>query len=141
MSPFFILSCARSGSTSLARILDAAANGACVVEPTPNLNVETRLAMEGRLADPAGVVREQIAPRVRAGVASHGVYGEKNVTYGPFVPHLREQLDARFVLLKRDGREASAQDCRKQHRAHASTSCKKPARSPGQRLARTMACE
>ncbi len=41
---YFILSCARSGSTSLARILDTAGNGACVCEPVPNLNVESRLA-------------------------------------------------------------------------------------------------
>jgi perosamine synthetase len=49
---FFILTCARSGSTSLSKILNEAENGVCKVEPAPNLNRETRLAMDGRLADP-----------------------------------------------------------------------------------------
>ncbi len=103
MRPFFVLSSARAGSTSLATILDGAQNGCCLVEPSPNLNRETRLAMDGRLPDPGGVVRDLVGPRVRA--SGWEIHGEKNVTYGPFIPHLHEQLGARFVLLTRDGRD------------------------------------
>ena len=113
MRPFFILACARSGSTSLARILDDASNGTCAIEPVPNLNVETRLAHDGRPAHPlaapsadrAEVVRALVVPRVQRGLAEHEVYGEKNVTYGPFIPELHAQTGARFVCMKRDGRD------------------------------------
>lgn len=105
MSVYFILCCARSGSTSLARILDGASNGVCRVEPEPNLNRETRRAMDGRLERPARVVRDLLGPRVRDGLDESKVYGEKNVTYGPFVRELRDAFDARFVLLHRDGRD------------------------------------
>ncbi len=105
MTAFFILTCARSGSTSLARILDTATNGTCAVEPMPNLNVETRLAMEGELEDPRKVVEEILVPRVRKGLARDEVYGEKNVTYGPFIPHLHELTGCKFIFLRRDGRD------------------------------------
>jgi len=105
MTVFFILSCARSGSTSLARILNEADNGLCAIEPTPNLNVETRLAMDGQLDDPSAVVRNLVLPRVHAAAATTRVYGEKNVTYGPFIPHLYQLTHCKFIFLKRDGRD------------------------------------
>ena len=102
MSSYFVISCARSGSTSLARILDTASNGICALEPSPNLNRETRERMDGRLVDPYVI----IAPVCRRVWNSEiEVYGEKNVTYGPFIPHLHEILDCKFVFLKRDGRD------------------------------------
>jgi len=104
-APFFVVSCARSGSTSLARILDTAANGCCVVEPHPNLNRETRLMREGRLDDPDDVLEDTVVARVLEGQRDHGVYGEKNVTYGPFIDRLHERLGCRFVYLRRDGRD------------------------------------
>jgi len=106
MSPcYFVLACARSGSTSLARILDLATNGKCAIEPSPNLNRETREVMEGRLNDPMQVVQELIVPRVKEQLAKVEIYGEKNVTYGPFIPYLYEALRCKFVFLRRDGRD------------------------------------
>lgn len=104
-SSFFIVSCARSGSTSLARILDTAANGRCVSEPSPNLNRETRLMMEGRLSDPECVIRETVGERVKRNLQEVEIYGEKNVTYGPFIRSLHAQLNCKFVFLARDGRD------------------------------------
>ncbi len=103
MSPFFVLSSARAGSTSFARILDCAENGCCLTEPTPNLNAETRLAMEHRLDDIDRAVADLVVPRVNQ--TTDEVHGEKNVTYGPFIRSLHRQLDARFILLTRDGRD------------------------------------
>lgn len=100
---FFILACARTGSTSLARILDGASNGVCQVEPAPNLNWETREMMDGRLEDPDGVVESILVPRVDAGLQQAQVYGEKNLTYGPFIGHMYRRFGCRFVLLVRDG--------------------------------------
>ncbi len=71
----------------------------------PNLNVESRLAMEGRLEDPGKLVEEIVVPRVREGLARNEIYGEKNVTYGPFIPHLHELTGCKFILLRRDGRD------------------------------------
>lgn len=105
--PYFILSCARSGSTSLAHILDLAENGHCACEPMPNLNVETRLAMDGKLNNEQKqqLIKEQIVPRVNAGKEKHGIYGEKNLTYGPFVTELFSQTKGIFIHLIRDGRD------------------------------------
>ena len=102
---YFIVSCARSGSTSLATILSMAANGVCAIEPSPNLNVESRDLMDGRLDDPHLVIRKNVLPRVLTGIKKNEVYGEKNVTYGPFIRHLYDELGCRFVLIKRDGRD------------------------------------
>ncbi|MBL8080140.1 MAG: hypothetical protein JNM55_19380 [Anaerolineales bacterium] len=102
---FFILSCARSGSTSLARILDLATNGVCVIEPAPNLNIETREMMDGRLYDPVSVLHRTVIPRVLEGLSTSEIYGEKNLTYGPFIKYLYEELGCKFVFLKRDGRD------------------------------------
>jgi SAM-dependent methyltransferase len=102
---FFILSSARSGSTSLAAILNEADNGVCVSEPMPNLNVETRQMMDGRLENPEAVLENSVLARVRAASETVDVYGEKNVTYGPFIPFLDRMLDAKFVFLHRDGRD------------------------------------
>jgi len=102
--PFFILSCARSGSTSLAKILDKAKNGKCAIEPTPNLNRETRLAMEGRLDDPLAAIAPVIK-RVKDHSRTGFIYGEKNVTYAPFIHLLYKELDPLFIFIKRDGRD------------------------------------
>jgi hypothetical protein len=105
---YFVLSCARSGSTSLAHILDTATNGICLSEPYPNLNIETRDMMEGRLAAPHRMLAETIFPRIARTLDKGLIHGEKNVTYGPFVPHLHEMLRCRFIFLKRDGRDVVA---------------------------------
>ncbi len=103
--PYLILCCARSGSTSLARILGTAENGCCAIEPAPNLNRETRLMMDGRLGDPAPVLEQTVAARVREQMQKCEIYGEKNLTYGPFIEPLHRLVDCRFIYLKRDGRD------------------------------------
>jgi len=102
---FFILSCARSGSTSLAQILDTAKNTLCATEPTPNLNYETREMMEGRLRNPRHVLESTVVKRVRYNLNKVEIYGEKNVTYGPFIDLLYKLLGCKFVFIKRDGRD------------------------------------
>jgi SAM-dependent methyltransferase len=103
--PFFVVGTARSGTTSLAEILNTARNGRCASEPSPNLNVETREMMDGRLADPVATLELTVLPRVRKELARGDVYGEKNVTYGPFVRYLHQALGGRFAWVVRDGRD------------------------------------
>jgi SAM-dependent methyltransferase len=105
LSPYFVIGAARSGTTSLARILGGAANGKCAIEPSPNLNRETRAMLEGRLSDPMATLEATVLPRVRAESTHNAIYGEKNVTYGPFISHLHQALRSRFVYVARDGRD------------------------------------
>lgn len=58
--------------------------------------------MEGRLEDPHKAI-EPIIERVRNKTSE--IYGEKNVTYAPFITHLYESLKCKFIFLKRDGRD------------------------------------
>lgn len=102
---FFVVGCGRSGTTSLSRILDSAVNATCLMEPWPNLNRESRDMMEGRYERPFQLIAETVLQRA-AGVLDEGlVYGEKNVTLGPFIPHLHQMSKCRFVFVHRDGRD------------------------------------
>src|SRR5688572_29337929 len=71
----------------------------------PNLNAESRELIEGRLDNPHRVLAEQLMPRVAAALDDGAVHGEKNLTLGPFVPHLHTMLNCRFVWIVRDGRD------------------------------------
>ena len=107
MNSFFILSCARSGSTSLAKILNTSTNSICQSEPMPNLCVETRLAMEDKLSELQidHALEESVVARVKQFADEYEVYGEKNVTFAPFITKMYEKLCCKFIFLKRDGRD------------------------------------
>lgn len=102
--PFVLVGCARSGTTSLARILDGASNGHCAIEPVPNLNLESRQAIEGRLGDVDRLLSDTVLARL-ASSSEHQVYGEKNVTYGPFLDRIQALSKCRVVFMHRDGRD------------------------------------
>lgn len=106
-SSFFILSCARTGSTSLAKILNTSTNSLCQSEPSPNLNREMRLAIEGKLSceEIDRILEESVVARSREFLEKYEVYGEKNVTYAPFITKIYEKLGCKFVFIKRDGRD------------------------------------
>ena len=103
---YFIISCARSGSTSLNQILSKATNGLCVSEPSPDLNRECRDFMDGRLSeDPVAVLERTVFPRVQAALGTTACYGEKHVTYGPFLRPMQQRLNCKFIFIQRDGRD------------------------------------
>jgi hypothetical protein len=104
-SAYFIVGCGRSGTTSLARILDRASNGVCHNEPAPVMGVESRLLHEDRLADPFAVLTRAVAPRVADALDRGLCYGEKNLTLPPFIPYLHALFHCRFVYVRRDGRD------------------------------------
>jgi hypothetical protein len=99
---FLIAGAARSGTTSLASILDRASNATVKIEPVPNLNTETRLAMEGQLPDIAGVVSSYLSGKADG---EDSVYGEKQITLAPFIQEIARQSDCQFVYIHRDGRD------------------------------------
>lgn len=103
---FYIVSCARSGSTSLTRILSAATNARCESEPPPDVNRECRDAMDGRLREShQSIVERVFAPRVEKTRGTVAVYGEKHVTLAPFMYEMHRQLGCKFVYIQRDGRD------------------------------------
>jgi hypothetical protein len=101
---FFVTGCARSGTTSLCRILDEASNGVCLMEPDPKLNAESRDVIEGRLKN-HDVVIDLIRPRVQTSLSAGVIHGEKNLTLVPLIPLLNDAFDCKFVFVIRDGRE------------------------------------
>ena len=104
--PFILIGVARSGTTSLAKILDQSTNGQCIIEPTPNLNIETRKSMDGLIKDHKILLENTILKRIRENTINNKIiYGEKNVTYGPFINDIFKQILCRFVFIHRDGRD------------------------------------
>ncbi len=105
---FFVFGCARSGTTSLCRILDQAKNGVCLLEPEPNLNRESRRRLDGQLESPGAALLDALLPRLGDGLAAHEVYGEKNNTLAAFVEELHNLLRGKLVWVVRDGRDTVA---------------------------------
>lgn len=105
MKSFIIVSAPRSGSTSLCRILNSASDLNVASEPSPGLHEICRACWDGDSAEKyEEVLRDTIIKRLNV-TQSGIVYGEKNVTYGPFIPLLSKLVDCVFVYLYRDGRE------------------------------------
>jgi hypothetical protein len=105
---FFVFGCARSGTTSLCRILDKAENAVCLVEPNPNLNEESRKFLDGELPSPREALLGALLPRIREHLPSHQRYGEKNNTLAAFIRELHELLRPRLIWVTRDGRDVVA---------------------------------
>ena len=80
----------------------------CRVEPAPNLNIESRDLMEGRLADPYAPLIRHVCPRVAEGLQGAEVYVEKQISFIPFMEHLAELMPCKFVVTRRDGRDVVA---------------------------------
>lgn len=105
MSTFFITGSARSGTTSLLRALELNSRVVVGLEPEPSLNVESRELYERRLASPFGALASAVVPRVAKALDQGSIYIEKHVSLVPFVSHLNDLIDCKFIVPIRDGRE------------------------------------
>ncbi len=101
---FFVLGCARSGTTSLCRILDTASNAKCLMEPIPNMNVESRQHLEGVLENPLECLLNTIPERAFETIKNHKLYGEKNNALFAFIEELYKLFNCKFIFIIRDGR-------------------------------------
>lgn len=101
---FFVFGCARSGTTSLCRIIDTASNTECLMEPNPNFNVESRNHLDGTLEEPYKCLMRVITKRAVPVVKGKKLYGEKNVTLFAFIEEVYELFECKFVFVVRDGR-------------------------------------
>ena len=105
---FFLLGCARSGTTSLCRILNMAANAVCAEEPAPQMHRECRLHWEGRLPRPEWELKDVLLPRAREAWRLAPIYGEKNVTLSVFAEELVRVFSGKLIYITRDGRNCVA---------------------------------
>ena len=81
---FFVIGCARSGTTALVKMLNMSQNATVFVEQKPNLCIEARNLYRGILRDPKQVIQKAKSEPIQK-VLSNGLkYGDKNPNYLPF---------------------------------------------------------
>ena len=102
---FFIIGCARSGTTALVKMLNTSQNATVSVEQKPNLCIEARNVYRGVLRDPKQVIGEAKSEPIQKVLSSGLKYGDKNPNYLPFIPYIAELWDCKFLFPIRDGRE------------------------------------
>ncbi len=102
---FFIIGCARSGTTALVKMLNTSQNATVSVEQKPNLCIEARDLYRGILSDPKQVIGEAKSVPIQNVLSSGLKYGDKNPNYLPFIPYIAELWDCKFLFPIRDGRE------------------------------------
>ena len=102
---FFIIGCARSGTTALVKMLNTAQSATVFVEQKPNLCIEARNLYRGILRDPKQVIGEAKSEPIQKVLSSGLKYGDKNPNYLPFIPYIAELWDCKFLFPVRDGRE------------------------------------
>ena len=102
---FFIIGCARSGTTALVKMLNTSQNATVSVEQKPNLCIEARNVYRGILRDPKQVIGEAKSVPIQNVLSSGLKYGDKNPNYLPFIPYIAELWDCKFLFPIRDGRE------------------------------------
>jgi hypothetical protein len=101
----FITGSARSGTTSLLKALGLSGKVQIALEPEPTLNLESRALLDGKLADPFGVLVRDVAPRIARALDRGRVYIEKHVSHVPFIPYLAKLFPCKFLIPVRDGRD------------------------------------
>lgn len=102
---FFIFGAFRSGTTAFCHFLRVANNAEVSIEQQPKLGVEARLLYEGKLDDPAEVIRLARQRDVEDVLSMGKIYADKNPNYLPFISYLAELFDCHFLFLHRDGRD------------------------------------
>ena len=102
---FFLIGAPRSATTAYARILDTATNAVVSVEQAPKLRRESRRLIDGLLDDPRETLRATRGAAIESAHKAGLKYGDKNPCYLPFIPHLAELWDCKFILMTRDPRD------------------------------------
>lgn len=100
---FFVVSTGRSGTTSLAHLLDGSPDCICRHEPPPEWNEESTRYLYGDLprAELVNRLQQTLSPTVEG---KH--YGEVSLKLSTMIPALHEAFpQAKFVWLIRDGRD------------------------------------
>lgn len=109
---FFVLTTGRSGSTSIATMLDSVAGCHAVHEPAPELILESAGYRYGKVS-PKEV--RAVLSRTRPATVNGDIYCESNQTLSLIIPELVETFpQARFIWLIRNGLDMVASAYQKQ---------------------------
>ena len=102
---FFVLSTGRSGTQTLAHLLDAAQNAKVWHHPEPNMIMETLYAYQDRI-DEIGCFWRGRSHIICQAWEKGLIHGETDHNMTPFAPAIAEDIpNARFLVLVRDPRE------------------------------------
>lgn len=102
---FFVIGCARSGTTAISVVLSKAINAEVFTEQIPNLCIESRKMYDGRIHNPEFIIRNAKEKYILETLSHGKMYGDKNPNYLPFVPVLQKLWHPKFLFVIRDGRE------------------------------------
>tara|TARA_B110001452_G_scaffold258904_1_gene254631 strand:- start:5663 stop:6469 length:807 start_codon:yes stop_codon:yes gene_type:complete len=103
---FFIIGCARSGTTAIAKILDSCQNVNVGIELKPNLCIESRNLFDGNLKkDPREILIESREKQIMEAYNNDNIFADKNVNYLPFIPTMEEIWSPKFLFVIRNGKD------------------------------------
>lgn len=106
MEPVFIVSCGRSGSMMLARVLNRIPQCAAFHEPPPYLAHENYRLWKNLIGaqEAHEILRIQRDPLLERVRSENRVYIESSHYLAFFIPYLQERYHPKFIHLTRDGR-------------------------------------
>lgn len=103
---FFIIGCARSGTTAIAKILDCCKNVNVGIELKPNLCIESRDFFDGNLKkNPKEILIESRRKQIIEAHNSDKIFADKNVNYLPFIATMEEIWSPKFLFIIRNGKD------------------------------------
>ena len=102
---FFIIGCARSGTTACAKILSISTNSKVFVEQQPKLCKEARDQYKKKITNPIKTIKNAKEYYIKSVTEKGLIYGDKNPNYLLFVPYMEELWKPKFIFLVRDGRD------------------------------------
>jgi hypothetical protein len=102
---FFIIGCARSGTTAVTKILNSSNNSKIYVEQEPNLCIESRNLYKGVLDSPVEIIKNAKEQQIKTENEKGLIFGDKNPNYLPFIPYMEKLWQPKYVFVVRDGRD------------------------------------
>jgi len=102
---FYIIGCARSGTTAIAKILNECKNGQIGIELKPNLCIESRNLYKGILENPKKILTDARLEQIKEAQKFNYIFADKNVNYLPFIPFIDEIWKPKFLFVIRDGKD------------------------------------
>ncbi len=103
---FYIIGCARSGTTAIAKILGRCENVEVGIELLPNLCIESRNLYQNNLKiNPKTVLTEARKNQIQQVNNKGKIFADKNVNYLPFIPHMSKLWNPKYLFVIRDGKD------------------------------------
>lgn len=106
-NPLFLIGCARSGTTALAKIFNMASNADIYIEEPPKLCIESRDYYKGILSEQSlkEILLSSKGKRINELKKLNKIYGDKSPNYLPLIPIMEKIWVPRYIFIIRDGRD------------------------------------